>query len=200
MTPVHWQYRVDDRVATVSLNRAETGNNVNLECLDELKTISEQIQGNPGIHAVVLKSEGKHFSVGMDVAVIQQMVGQPFGAYDEHLSAGQRCIDVFEAIDKPIVAEIKGFCIDRYEAHLVRRGPAGEITPYPHFQRPEEGVTYEARSEAGAFPQAYISRVESEAACTNAEKRLCTRKEWQRACMGESHTPYPYGARWEAKR
>lgn len=111
MTPVHWQYRVDDRVATVSLNRAETGNNVNLECLAELKTISEQIQGNPGIHAVVLKSEGKHFSVGMDVAVIQQMVGQPFGAYDEHLSTGQRCIDVFEAIDKPIVAEIKGFCI-----------------------------------------------------------------------------------------
>ena len=98
------------------------------------------------------------------------------------------------------MSKIEGFCIDRYEAHLVRRGPAGEITPYPHFQRPEEGVTYEARSEAGAFPQAYISRVESEAACTNAEKRLCTRKEWQRACMGESHTPYPYGARWEAKR
>ncbi len=98
------------------------------------------------------------------------------------------------------MARIDGFCIDRYEAHLVRRGPAGEITPYPHFQRPEEGVAYEARSEAGAFPQAYISRVESEAACANAEKRLCTRREWQRACMGEAHTTYPYGARWEAKR
>lgn len=107
----HWLFTVADRVATVSLNRPATGNNINLECLAELKAISENIQADNRIHAVVLRSEGKHFSVGMDVAVIQQMVGQPFDAYASHLNAGQRCIDAFEAIHKPIIAEIKGFCI-----------------------------------------------------------------------------------------
>jgi enoyl-CoA hydratase/carnithine racemase len=111
MKPVNWLYRVEGRVATLSLNRPDTGNNINLECLAELMSISEAIQSDAGIHAVVLKSEGKHFSVGMDVAVIQQMAGQPFDAYAEHLSAGQRCIDAFEAIQQPIVAEIRGFCI-----------------------------------------------------------------------------------------
>ncbi|AFM12318.1 enoyl-CoA hydratase/isomerase family protein [Turneriella parva] len=107
----HWQFRIADRVATVTLNRPGTGNNINLDCLAELKFISEAIQADASIHAVVLRSEGKHFSVGMDVAVIQQMAGQPFEAYAEHLRAGQRCIDAFEAIQQPIVAEIRGFCI-----------------------------------------------------------------------------------------
>ncbi len=101
------------------------------------------------------------------------------------------------------MARIETFCIDRYEAHLVTRDPSGTLTRHPHFQRPEEGMTYEARSEAGVFPQAYISRTESQAACTNAEKRLCTRREWQRACKGGRGalgTTYPYGARWEPKR
>ncbi len=107
----HWLFRIENSVATVSLNRPATGNNINLECLAELKAISESIRENESIRAVVLKSEGKHFSVGMDVAVIQQMAGQPFETYAEHLAAGQRCIDAFEAIHKPIIAEIKGFCI-----------------------------------------------------------------------------------------
>jgi formylglycine-generating enzyme len=118
------------------------------------------------------------------------------------------------------MARLERFCIDRYEAHLVARGPSGELTPHPHFQRPEEGVTYEARSEAGALPQAYVSRIEAQAACANAEKRLCSRREWQRACKGRREgtgeaagigmgtgigegalgTTYPYGQRSEPRR
>jgi len=98
------------------------------------------------------------------------------------------------------MARIEGFCIDRYEAHLVARGPRGELTPHPHFQRPEAGATYEARSAPGVFPQAYISRIEAEAACANAEKRLCSRREWQRACKGSLGTMYPYGPRLQPKR
>jgi len=98
------------------------------------------------------------------------------------------------------MARIDHFCIDRYEAHLVARGPGGELRPHPHFQRPEEGVTYEARSEPGALPQAYVSRIDSQAACVNAGKRLCSRKEWQRACKGALGTTYPYGQRRQPGR
>ncbi|MFO0588773.1 MAG: SUMF1/EgtB/PvdO family nonheme iron enzyme [Polyangiaceae bacterium] len=98
------------------------------------------------------------------------------------------------------MVRVDAFCIDRYEAHLVTRGPAGEIVRHPHNERPEEGVSYEARSEAGVFPQAYVSRVEAESACAGSRKRLCTRREWQRACKGTMNNTYPYGARHEAGR
>jgi formylglycine-generating enzyme len=54
-------------------------------------------------------------------------------------------------------------------------------------------VRYEARSEAGVFPQGYISRVEADAACHNAGKRLCSMSEWRKACEGRHETIYPYG-------
>jgi sulfatase modifying factor 1 len=98
------------------------------------------------------------------------------------------------------MASVGRFCIDRYEAHLVARGPDGELRVHPHSRRPERGVVYEARSAPGVFPQAYVSRIESSAACANAGKRLCSRKEWQRACRGARGLTYPYAERRQANR
>jgi formylglycine-generating enzyme required for sulfatase activity len=95
---------------------------------------------------------------------------------------------------------VGAFCIDRYEAYLVSLTLNGAWARHPHYQRPQRGVRYEARSEVGVYPQAYINRIEAEAACTNAKKRLCSLAEWQRACMGARATAYPYGLRWEANR
>ncbi len=98
------------------------------------------------------------------------------------------------------MAEVDGFCIDRYEAHLVTRAAGGETTAHAYFERPIAGVVYEAQSEARAFPQGYVSRIESAAACSAADKRLCTMREWKRACEGTKQTFYPYGPRWESGR
>ena len=88
----------------------------------------------------------------------------------------------------------KRACIDRWEAHLVVTD--GDVTsPWPHWQRPEKGRAYQARTAAGAFPQGYISRVEAASACKNAGKRLCRMAEWRQACEGAVRRTYPYGGR-----
>jgi hypothetical protein len=92
------------------------------------------------------------------------------------------------------------FCIDRWEAHLIKRGPAGEIVPLSPCDRPPPEGGYEARSEPGVYPQAYISRVEAAQACKSAGKRLCSMAEWHRACEGKKGTLYPYGNHWQAKK
>jgi formylglycine-generating enzyme required for sulfatase activity len=96
------------------------------------------------------------------------------------------------------MARLGALCIDRFEAHLVSRGPSGEIVRHAFDQRPAPGVAYEARSEGGAYPQAYINRPEAAAACRAAGKRLCTLAEWQRTCGGAGALAYPYGPRWKA--
>ena len=85
------------------------------------------------------------------------------------------------------------YCVDRWEAHLAVMHEDGRLEPHAGNIRPEEGLRYEARSEPAVYPQAYISRVESEAACKNAGKRLCTFPEWRRACQGKRWQRYPYG-------
>ena len=90
------------------------------------------------------------------------------------------------------MAHIGRFCVDRHEAHLVV--PDGDgYARHPHFERPPTGAAYEARSEPGVFPQAYISRKEAAGACKRAGKRLCSWVEWRRACQGKRWRRYPYG-------
>jgi formylglycine-generating enzyme required for sulfatase activity len=89
------------------------------------------------------------------------------------------------------MVHIGRYCIDRYEAHLVVPSGDGYVR-HPHYERPPEGVAWEARSEKGVFPQAYISRKESAKACERAGKRLCTWLEWRRGCQGPTWRRYPY--------
>ena len=89
-------------------------------------------------------------------------------------------------------------CIDKWEAHLVVVGSDGRDVVHSPYERPQQGVTYVARSAAGVVPQAYISRDEATAACSAASKRLCTLAEWYRACTGPKRHRYPYGSQLRA--
>ncbi|MEO8180679.1 MAG: SUMF1/EgtB/PvdO family nonheme iron enzyme [Deltaproteobacteria bacterium] len=96
------------------------------------------------------------------------------------------------------MAEVPGesgiFCVDRYEAALVRRQAGGKSTPWPS-NKPVDGSESEviAVSRAAQKPQGYISGVQATLACQQAGKRLCLPSEWQAACRGPEHTRYPYG-------
>ena len=98
------------------------------------------------------------------------------------------------------MAAIGEACIDRYENHLLVRGASGALEPYPHFQRPTPGLQFVAASRPGVKPQGYISRVEAEAACEAADKRLCSVTEWYRACRGDPPSTYGYGMHFEPGR
>ena len=93
----------------------------------------------------------------------------------------------------PDMAQVGKLCVDRFEAFLRVQGDDGALTDHPHFERPVKGVRYVAANAKGALPQGYVSRVESQAACEAAGKRLCTRKEWIRGCRGKGFSLYPYG-------
>ncbi len=86
------------------------------------------------------------------------------------------------------MAFAEGFCIDRFEASLVRR----DGVRHPYNERPSSMDGVMAVSEPYVFPQGYMSQYEAEAACANAGKRLCTREEWLAACMGPRKEDYPF--------
>ena len=65
--------------------------------------------------------------------------------------------------------EIDSFCMDRFEAPNI----------------------------AGEKPLAFQIATEGEAWCAARGKRLCSEREWVRACEGASKRPYPYGATYK---
>ncbi len=86
------------------------------------------------------------------------------------------------------MVRVEAFCIDRFEASLVR---ADGVPWSPYFEPGDEPVR--AVSLEAAVPQAYISGDQAAAACAGAGKRLCSDEEWLRACQGPQASTYPYG-------
>jgi formylglycine-generating enzyme required for sulfatase activity len=98
------------------------------------------------------------------------------------------------------MALVDRYCIDRWEAVLYAPADEGTFAMLPANKRPPEGVRFEARSMSGVLPQGYISRIEASYACKNAGKRLCSMREWRRACEGKRRTMFPYGQHHVAGR
>jgi len=94
----------------------------------------------------------------------------------------------------PEMVHIGRYCVDRWEAHLVTMVD-GQAHPVTYTEPPAEDLEVVARSSPGRWPQPYISRVRAAQACAAAGKRLCSRREWTRACMGKSGSRFSYGHR-----
>ena len=85
------------------------------------------------------------------------------------------------------------YCVDVYEASLMQVMPDGSERVWPYFDVLPEGVVTRAVSQAGVYPQGYISGYQAAAACERSGKRLCKPDEWKNACMGPKKTIFPYG-------
>jgi hypothetical protein len=72
---------------------------------------------------------------------------------------------------------------------------AARAMPLPELPARQLGARFEPKavSRPGVVPQAYLSFDLARRACQNAGKRLCSQKEWVRACRGSSDTRHPYG-------
>lgn len=91
------------------------------------------------------------------------------------------------------MAHVKGYCIDRYEAHVVEVDASGHESPHSPYT-PVDGLKVRAKVAEGVVPQGYISQVQAQNACENAGKRLCTAAEFSLACRGPNRSAsYPYG-------
>lgn len=104
-------YTVDERVATLTLNRPEKRNALNAELVDELKTALGEAARDDDVRVVVLTGAGTAFSAGADLAslhALQTATPMENAADSAHLA------ELFEQIylhPKPIIAKVNGHAI-----------------------------------------------------------------------------------------
>jgi enoyl-CoA hydratase/carnithine racemase len=109
--PSHFLWRVEDRVATLTLNRPEKKNPLTFESYAELRDLFRLLHDGAGVRAVVLTGAGGNFCSGGDV---HEIIG-PLTKMDEKgLLAFTRMtgdlVRAMRACPQPIVAAIDGAC------------------------------------------------------------------------------------------
>jgi enoyl-CoA hydratase/carnithine racemase len=96
--------RVDvDGVATLTLNRADKLNALNMDVFAVLRTHLNAIAGDESVRCVVLTGAGRSFSAGHDLTALTD------GPYDPTFEA--ETVDALEQLPVPVIAAIRGHCL-----------------------------------------------------------------------------------------
>lgn len=104
------KYEVKNRVAYLTLNRAEKRNALSAELVTALKEALETAKTD-GSKVIVLKAEGKAFCAGADLAFLQSL---QTNTYEENLADSKHLAELFQMIyshNKVIIAEVQGHAI-----------------------------------------------------------------------------------------
>jgi enoyl-CoA hydratase len=99
---------LSDRIATVTLNRPEKLNALNVELIAELGRCINELRQREDVGAVILTGTGRAFAAGADIAELAAL-----SAVDAHALSkrGQRVFGEFETSPKPTIAAINGFAL-----------------------------------------------------------------------------------------
>ncbi len=103
------EYEERDGLAVLTVNRPDKLNALNDQVIAELGLAAERIAANPVVRGVLLTGMGpKAFVAGADISELSDQ-GPQRGK--ERSLAGQRVLRRFEAMRKPVVAAVNGFCL-----------------------------------------------------------------------------------------
>ncbi|MBC7448091.1 MAG: enoyl-CoA hydratase/isomerase family protein [Hymenobacteraceae bacterium] len=104
-------YEVRERVAYITLDRAEKRNALNYDVVAELKQAFEAAEIDDNCKVIVLRANGRAFSAGADLESIQAMQDYE---YDENLADSTHLMQLFLQIytlKKVVIAQIQGHAI-----------------------------------------------------------------------------------------
>jgi enoyl-CoA hydratase/carnithine racemase len=115
ITPRTFRWDVEDRVATITLDRPERKNPLTFEMYDELRDTFRRLRHVPDVRAVVVTGAGENFCSGGDVhEIIGPLVEfKEHGRMDEILAFTRMTGDLVKtmrACPQPIVAAVDGIC------------------------------------------------------------------------------------------
>lgn len=114
MSTTEHAFRTDRQngVLTLSFDRPEHGNAIPSWAVPQLTELFRLTAGDPGIRALVVRGEGKHFSAGGDVQAfaqsLEQSVADRRSDFTGRLDRVRALVESYTALEIPVVAACKG--------------------------------------------------------------------------------------------
>lgn len=110
---------VENHVATVTLNRPDKANALNLTMWHDLRRAFTWVDETPDVRVAILAGEGKHFTSGIDLqmmmGLLPQVRNECEGRTRENLRRMildlQDCLTSLERCRKPVLAATHGACV-----------------------------------------------------------------------------------------
>ncbi len=102
---------IENRVASVYLNRPEKRNALNFELVGALKQTLKHLSVNDDVKIIILKGKGEAFCAGADLGYLKSL---QTNTYEENLADSTHLMELFELIyrlNKVVIAQVEGHAI-----------------------------------------------------------------------------------------
>lgn len=112
-------YRVDDGIARITLNRPDELNTMNGDFWPEMVRVFDAIAHDMAVRCVIIASTGRHFTAGLDLKWAGQNgaargggdIGRQREAFRRHVKELQDSFNVIDNCRVPVIAVCQGGCI-----------------------------------------------------------------------------------------
>jgi enoyl-CoA hydratase/carnithine racemase len=101
-------FDIADRIATVTLNRPDSLNAINVEMREDFTRLIGELQTNDQIGVVIITGAGRAFSAGGDIEYFEKEWNTAKFRAESHRL--MQFFDELEQIEKPVLAAINGPC------------------------------------------------------------------------------------------
>ncbi|BBY66119.1 enoyl-CoA hydratase-related protein [Mycolicibacterium helvum] len=102
-------FRVEDGVATICLNRPAQRNAINLRMAQEFLEVARRIAADPSVRAVLISGNGPALTVGGDIAYFLEGGGEGYDRlFERMIWPFHEAFDILSRIEAPIVAAAHG--------------------------------------------------------------------------------------------
>lgn len=101
---------IDNGIATVTLNRPEKKNALNVEMREALCSIFQKLRFDNDVRVIIVTGNGDSFCSGGDVGRMDEK--QDIRGYRENLQRmSHQYMRTLHAIEKPVIAAVRGSCV-----------------------------------------------------------------------------------------
>lgn len=102
-------FEIDDSICTISLNRPEKRNAVDLQAAAELRAAFERFDADDGLRVAVLTGSGGHFCAGADLASVNDPASR--NELDAEGKGRGPMGPTRMALSKPLIAAVSGYAV-----------------------------------------------------------------------------------------
>jgi enoyl-CoA hydratase len=99
---------IEDRIATVTINRPDKLNALNDAMMRELAAMMDELTANKNVGAIILTGTGRAFVAGADIA---RLAAAAPGDLETFARFGQGVFRRIELSSKPVIAAVNGFAL-----------------------------------------------------------------------------------------
>lgn len=182
------RYEVEDRIATITLNRPDKLNAVSPSMVRELKAAYAAVEADEAVWIAIVTGAGRAFCAGADVVEIPSdgrvIYDEPYLTTLPQWEAPQEATPPFRSMTKPILAAVNGVCCGA-GLDLVTTGDIVIASERAEFFDPHVSIGLVSGREMVRLARVLPLNIAMRVALTGRHERLGAERAFQLGMVSE---------------